>query len=190
MKETEPIRNKQKIREIMAYHLNLGQIRNHVMIVIGLRTALRISDILRLSWDDVYDFDNQRIKRSIAITEKKTGKTKTIALHPDIIAALERYIDTAKCNAPLIINEQTGKAISRVQAYRIIRSAGEAVEVETRVSCHSLRKTFGYQSWKGGKRLPVIMKIYNHSSEAVTQLYLGITQDDINEVYLDLDFTA
>jgi integrase len=190
MKATEPIRNKHQVRAIAAYYLKLGQIRNHVLINLGLYTALRISDILRLCWDDVYDFDKHRIRKRINIVEKKTGKAKSIALHSDIIAALELYAYAAKPGVPIILNERTGKAISRIQAYLLIRAAGEAVEIETRVSPHSLRKTFGYQSWKNGKRLPVIMKAYNHSSEAVTQYYLGITQDDIDELYLDLDYTG
>jgi integrase len=190
MKTTEPIRNKHQIRELMAYYLNLGQIRNHVLIVLSLRTALRISDILRLRWDDVYDFKRRCFRKNITITEKKTGKVKIIALHPDIIAALKLYVYAAKYGAFLIENQRTGKSISRIQAYRLIRAAAEALAFESRVSCHSLRKTFGYHAWKSGKSPAVIMKIYNHSSFEVTQRYLGVTQDDINDVYLDLDFTA
>jgi integrase len=190
MKAVEPIRNKQNVRAIVEYYLKRGEIRNYVLIVLGLHTALRVSDILNLCWDNVYDVDKQRVRSSITIIEKKTGKTKTIALHKDVIAALTLYSDAAKPGVPLILNQQTGKAISRIQAYRLIRAAGEAVDIETRVSPHSLRKTFGYQSWKNGKRLPVLMKVYNHSSEAVTQRYLGITQDDINEIYLDLELTG
>jgi integrase len=190
MKATEPIRNKRNIRKLMTYYLNLGQVRNHVLIVLGLRTALRVSDILRLRWDDVYNFEHRCVKKNITITEQKTGKAKTIALHPDIIEALNLYVDTAKTNTFLIENIHSGKAISRIQAYRIIHAAGEAVEIETRISCYSLRKTFGYHAWKGGTSPAVIMEIYNHSSLAVTRLYLGVTQDDKNEVYLNLKLTA
>jgi len=190
MKTAEPVRNKQKLEKLIAYYRNLGQFRNYVLIVLGVHTALRISDILNLCWDDVYNFERRRVRGSMTITEKKTGKTKIIPLHKNVIAALELYSDAAKPGVPLILNKQTGKAISRIQAYRLIRAAGEAVEIEFRVSPHSLRKTFGYQSRKNGKELLVIMKVYNHSSEAVTKRYLGITQDDINAVYLDLELTG
>jgi len=190
MKTTEPIRNKKQVRELTRYYIERGEIRNHVLVVFGIHTGLRISDILRLTWDDVYDFETRRIRSSINIIEKKTNKSKTIALNKSIIAALNVYLAAAKPGATLIINKRTRKAISRIQAYRIIRAAAEALAFESRVSCHSLRKTFGYYAWKGGVSPVVIMEIYNHSSLAVTRRYLGVTQDDKNAVYLGLTFSA
>ena len=189
MKTTEPIRNKHQIRELAAYYLKRGEVRNHVLIVMGVHTALRISDLLRLRWDDVYDFENKRVRDSISISEKKTKKSKIIALSQHIKAALTVYAHAARPGAFLMENKQTGKAISRIQAYRLIRDAAEALEFVGRVSCHSLRKTFGYHAWKSGVSPVIIMDIYNHSSLAVTQRYLGVTQDDRNEVYLNLDFS-
>jgi len=87
---------------------------------------------------------------------------------------------------PIFKSRKTGRAIGRIQAYRIIRAAAEALEFQGRVSCHSLRKTFGYHAWKSGVSPAVIMEIYNHSSFAVTQRYLGVTQDDKNAVYLGI----
>jgi integrase len=154
-------------------------------------TALRISDILRRTWDDVYDFKNKRIRKNIVLTEKKTGKTKSIALNKRVVGALASYAKTAAAPRDFIIaNAKTGKAICRVQAYRIIRAAAEALNIPGRVSCHSLRKTIGYHSWKNGVSPVVIMEIYNHSSFTVTKRYLGVTQDDKDNAYMRLDFSA
>ena len=188
---TEPIRNKNQVRELANYYLKSGQLRNCCLIVLGIHTALRVSDLLRLRWKDVYDFGQKRVRKSIAVTEKKTGKTKIVALNRNAINVLILYAaQAAEPDGFVIGNRRTGKAISRVQAYRIIRAAAKALKLQERVSCHSLRKTFGYHAWKGGVSPVVIMEIYNHSSFAVTRRYLGITQDDKNEVYTRLDFSA
>jgi integrase len=191
MSATEPIRNKRHVRALAEYYLKLGKLRNHCLIVMGVCTALRVSDLLRLRWDDVYDFERDRVRESIVITEKKTGKTKIIAVNKSSARALSLYAAQAAVRGGfLIANKRTGKAISRIQAYRIVRAAAEALKLVGRVSCHSLRKTFGYHAWKSGVSPAVIMEIYNHSSFAVTRRYLGVTQDDQNEVYLALDFSA
>ena len=191
MATTQPIRNKHEVRELATYYLKRGQLRNHILIVLGVHTALRISDLLRLRWDDVYDFERGSVRVSIEIVEKKTGKAKIIALNPAAISALAMFaVQTARCGHFLIENPRTQKAISRIQAYRLIRDAAEALAFQNRVSCHSLRKTFGYHAWKGGVSPAVIMEIYNHSSLAVTRRYLGVTQDDKNAVYLELMLMA
>ena len=85
---TQPIRNKNQVRALADYYLSKGQIRNQVIIILGVHTALCISDLLRLTWDDVYDFELGRIRACFSITEKKTHKTKTIALNKAAKSAL------------------------------------------------------------------------------------------------------
>ena len=188
MATTQPIRNKNQIRALAEYYLRKGQLRNQVLIILGVHTALRISDLLRVKWDDVYDFELGRVLVSFTIVEKKTHKTKTIALNKTAIGALAVLAQQAAQKGHFIIeNPQTKQAISRIQAYRLIRAATEALGFDQRVSPHSLRKTFGYFAWKSGVSPAVIMEIYNHSSLAVTRRYLGVTQDDKNAVYLSLN---
>ena len=190
MAMTEPIRDKQQVNKLIQYYYNKGQMRNYLLITLCIHTALRISDVLRLSTDDVYDFQNHRIRRTITIIEKKTKKSKTIALNKNIINALSVCFPSARPNTALIRNPKTNKALSRVQAYRIIRTAAEELDLSQRVSCHSLRKTMGYHAWKGGVSPAVIMDIYNHSSLFITRRYLGVTQDDKNAVYTGLSFAG
>jgi len=192
MAATEPIRNKKQVRELAGYYLKKGMLRNYALIVMGVHTALRISDLLRLKWDDVYDFDKRQFRPHIDVIEKKTGKAKTIALNKEAIHALGIYATLPeRCGSGRYIFESNRKnraAISRIQAYRIIRAAALAVGLGKRISCHSLRKTFGYHAWKSGAPVAVIMDIYNHTSLAVTKRYLGICQDDRDKVYRSMSF--
>jgi len=187
----QPIRSKADVRALIDYYLNKGQLRNYVLISMSIYTALRISDLLRFKWQDVFDFKNNRVRKYVTLTEKKTGKSKIVALNEGCISALLTYMKGPTEIHPedyLFANKRTKNPISRVQAYRIIRDAAEKLGFSERVSCHSLRKTFGYHAWKDGTSPAVIMEIYNHSSMAVTRRYLGVTQDDKNQAYLSLSF--
>lgn len=188
MAATEPIRNKKQLKELAQYYLERGQLRNYTMIIMGVYTVLRISDLLRLKWSDVYDEEKGAFRDHVDVTEKKTGKTKTIALNKQILGALRLCLPHRRGEFIFASNRKTQKAISRVQAWRIIHAAVVAVGIKGKVSCHSLRKSWGYHAWKDRKISPVIiMAIYNHSNFEVTKRYLGVEQDDLDEAYLKME---
>jgi len=188
MATTQPIRSKGQIRELAGYYMRKGQLRNYVLVTLGIETALRISDLLSLKWDDVYDFERGQPRKHLHLTEKKTKKSKCVALSNSVKSALSLL--TAVRGGAIIANFRTGKAISRIQAYRIIRAACEALKFTVRVSCHSLRKTFGYHAWKNGAPVAIIMEIYNHDSFATTRRYLGVTQDEKDLLHLTIELMA
>lgn len=188
MAATEPIRIKNDLKALAEYYLHKGQLRNYTLIVMGVYTALRISDLLRLRWSDVYDEQKKTFLPHVTITEKKTGKTKTIALNKQVLAALHQCLAHRRNDFIFASNRKEVKAISRVQAWRIIHTAVEAVGLAGKISCHSLRKTWGYHAWTNGEISPVIiMDIYNHSNYEVTRRYLGVAQDDLDKAYLGME---
>ena len=188
MATTEPIRNKKQLRQLADYFLKRGKLRNYALIVVGACTVLRISDLLALKWTDVYNAEKDEIYTHITVTEKKTGKTRTIALNKQAIAALRACLPHRKGEFIFSSNRKTDKAISRVQAWRIIRAAVDALGIAGKISCHSLRKTWGYHACISQKVPPaIIMEIYNHSSFVTTRRYLGITQDELDAAYLAIE---
>jgi len=88
MSAVEPIRDKNKLRQLAGYYLGRGQIRNYALIILGVHTALRISDLLRLTWGDVYSNESGDFRSHVTIAEKKTGKRKTIVLNRQAMNAL------------------------------------------------------------------------------------------------------
>ena len=76
MNRTEPIRDVDKLNDLLSYYKKKQEYRNHVLVNLGVFTALRISDILKLNTNDVYDFKRKSVRETISIKEKKTGKSK------------------------------------------------------------------------------------------------------------------
>lgn len=187
MAATEPIRDNKQFKALAEHFLHKGQVRNYVMVIMGVYTALRVGDLLRLRWSDVYDRQNGVFYSHITVTEKKTRKTKTIALNKRIISALKEFLPYRQGEFLFTSRKNKEKAISRVQAWRIIKKAAAELGLTGKISCHSLRKTWGYHAWTSGAVSPVvIMEIYNHSSYEVTKRYLGVSQDDLDRAYLEM----
>lgn len=188
MTATEPIRNKSQLKALANYFLKRGQFRNYALIIVGTCTALRISDLLKLKWTDVYDEKQRVFHTHVTIVEMKTGKAKTIALNKQVLQALRLYLPHRRGDFIFASSRRNANAISRVQAWRIIRAAAMAVGLHGKISCHSLRKTWGYHAWTSKAVSPVvIMHIYNHSDYAVTRRYLGVDQDDLGKAYIGME---
>jgi len=187
MERVEPIRSEKKIKDLKNYLIGSGNMRNYTLIVLGLNTALRVSDMLVLTWGDVYDFEEREFKRHVYITEQKTSKSKKFLLNNSALEGLRRLKKELVKITPLdylfVSRQGENKPITRFMASHIVKSSCAAVGIKEHIGCHSLRKTFGYHSWKKGVPIAVLMELYNHSNQAVTKLYLGISQDDIDDVY-------
>jgi integrase len=191
---TQPIRDKRQIKMICKCFSGRNERRNLTLFLFGIHTALRISDILCLRWGTLFDFNTGKMRTEFELTEQKTKKHKILAVNShlrDALIALFRQSNKRTSLAPedFIFSHPTRRhPISRIQAYRILKAAAKLAGVGAPVSCHSLRKTFGYHLWKKGTSPVVIMDIYNHSSFEITRRYLGLCQDDRNFAYINLDF--
>ena len=183
---TEPIRDKKQLKALAEYWFKRHNLRNYALIVMGVCTVLRVSDLLRLTWSDVYDFKAGAFRTHITVTESKTGKRKTIALNPKALYALKLCFPHSKSHFIFSNNRKNDSPIGRVQAWRIVKEAVQAVRITGCVAAHSLRKTFGFFAWKAGVLPVMLMDIYNHTSYETTKRYLGIAQEDRDKIYLSM----
>ena len=190
MSTTQPIKSPEQLQLFKNYYdFENPNARNHALIIIGLNSALRISDILSLTYGDVYDYRQKEWKTHLIITEQKTGKQNRIYMNQEIRNTLESYIipSTEESSTWLFPSQkQKTQPLSRYQAYRIIKKAASASGLDAGISCHSLRKTFGYHAWKQGAQPALLMNIYNHSTYQITKRYLGIDQDDKDAVFAQI----
>lgn len=191
MSETYPIKNSETLHFFRDYYKDVQpNPRNHTLIVMGLNTAFRAGDLLKLRWQDVCD-TNGILRKHIRVKEQKTGKLRTVPINAALQQTLDLYRKVCSRTAPqdFLFPSKRCKScpLSRSQAYRIVRRAAESCGLFEHVGCHSLRKTFGYYAWKQGTPPAMLMDLYNHSSYQITKRYLGIEQDERDQVYLQIN---
>ncbi len=190
MSTAQPIRNAEELTALRRFYLcDEPNIRNYAMICLGVNSALRISDLLNLRWSDVYSFEERHFRKHLILHEQKTGKETRIAINENAADGLEMYMRCKKNIEEgdyIFTGRNKNSHLSRSQAFRIIKHAARLLNMEEGISCHSMRKTFGYYAWKCGTPPAVLMDIYNHSSYEITKRYLGIKQDDKDLVFLNV----
>lgn len=196
MNYVEPIRDLKKLFKMKKLMKKEGKLKELVLFEIGIKTGLRISDILKLTWNDVYsEFgENPTFRQSIVITEKKTGKSKQFRLSDSVKESVNQLIglDNPQKTTFIFISDSNSvtaskSAWTRQYVWQFLNDYGYRSGIKEKIGTHTLRKTFGYHAYKNGVDLSLLMRIFNHSSQAVTLRYIGITQDQIDDVYINLD---
>ncbi len=193
MEYVQPIRDLKKIeamKKILVADPYHGA-RNHMLFTLGINSGLRISDLLCLKIGDVITVGN-KIREAISTREQKTGKAKLFPINKSVQKAIQKYLDslaTIDPEAPLFPSRkgQGSKSISRYQAWAILNQAARAVGIQEKIGTHTLRKTFGYHAYIQGNDITLLQKVFNHVTPSVTLRYIGITQDEIDQVYINLN---
>lgn len=186
MEFVQPIRDVKQIETIKRL-LRQQNIRDYCLFVLGINSGLRISDLLRLRISAVAE--KGKPKERIRLREKKTNKFKDFPITDSAKRALKEYLNTRIINEnePLFISRKNKGFLTRQQAYRILNEAARSIGIKEKIGTHTLRKTFGYHAHKKGYDITLIQKLFNHSAPSITMRYIGITQEQMDEVYLSLD---
>ena len=181
----EPIKDKKVVEEVEKY-VAKQSLRNQLIWVFGCNTGLRISDILGLNVEDVDG------KSFIEIREKKTGKCKRFPLNNKLQRLIKEYlVERAKTYSvtgdnPLFIGKKHHR-LDRSQVYRFINDACKALDIAVNVGCHTMRKNFGLHFYKQYNNIALLQKIFQHSAPSITLRYIGITQEEIDESYMNFE---
>lgn len=181
MEFVQPIRNKNKIEDIKSL-LRLNGTRDLLLFCLGINSALRVSDLLKLKVIDVRD------KSHLEVREQKTGKLKRFPLRGNLQALIREYTQNKDDNDYLFQSRNgENKPLSRVMAYMIINKACRKAGITDHIGSHTLRKTFSYHHYQTFKDVALLQYLLNHSSPSITLRYIGITQDNIEESLLNFE---
>ena len=151
--------------------------------------ALRISDVLKLTWGEVLG------KRSVTLQEKKTGNVKTIPIGSNTsehLAELYKKLKKPNVHKYIFINNETNKVYTRQYINRYLKSAKDKYNIKVgNFSSHTFRKTFGrYVYNKMGRTeesLVILNQIFKHHSIQTTMIYIGLRNSEIGHVFNSIE---
>ena len=188
MNFVEPIRDRKKIAQIKNQLRGQRRYRDLLLFVVGINTALRISDLLELRVEHFLD-DQQRIRHRFWIKEQKKANDKKLwsikVSGKSWKNILQHIRQSPTTNHFIFFNSKANgfkQPIRRGQAWKVITTICQQVGLRGNFGTHSLRKTWGYHARMQGVDLALIMHKLNHESIAYTKRYLGITDDELQAV--------
>ena len=202
--KAEPIKSLDEIMAVSKYLIENKRYRDNMLFIVGINFGLRVSDLRVLRFSNLIN-ENLMFKESFPVFEKKTRNTRKrkinryITVNNAVIEAVTLFLE----NTPDVSlsdymfrsfsnnSKDKNVPLSSNAIDNILKEATAAVGVATKVSTHTLRKTFCYHqmvmSDNDPRKLLLLQKMLNHSSPAQTLDYIGITNEEIHEAYLHLN---
>lgn len=214
--EVYPFWYMEDIKNMMDYFKMKGMWHWYLAFNFGLLLGRRVSDTLSFKWSDFF-FENGRMKDEIEIKEQKTGKITRPYVCGACKKALELYIEKTgidpmeNYNDFIITTAQKSQLLENKDEYsedewnelfwkatqshaaafrKQFKLAADACSIKYPVSCHSLRKSFGFWSVKlhpyDVTTVDKLQGIFSHSDRNTTLHYIGIAREDEIKLYNDM----
>lgn len=200
---SEPIKSVEDINRISAYLVEYQRYRDNMLFILGINFGLRVSDLIQLRFGQLID-NSFSFKTTFPVLEKKTKNTRKvqknryITINEAVMDAVTLYLQhtPSKLDDYLFRSESNrgcnqNKPISRMSVDRILKGIAEDLHLDCKVATHTLRKTFGYHqmvmSGNDPRKLLLLQKIFGHSTSTQTLDYIGITREEIEEAYANLN---
>lgn len=188
-----PIKDSNVLHEVQDTLLNNFQFgrRNYTIFQVGKATLLRVSDVLALRHNEIFD-DDGSIKKNAYIRDKKTNKPNTLYLKPvkqdlqDYYAWLQENNIQSEWLFPSTTHHD--RHITEKQFYKIMAKVGDLLGINY-LGTHTMRKTGAYRVYtQSNYNIGLVMTLLNHSSEAMTLKYLGLDQVSREKMLDQIDF--
>lgn len=200
----EPIKSMEDIIRISQYLINAGRYRDNMLFVVGINFGLRVSDLRLLRFINLIN-ENCTFRDRFPVFEKKTRNTRKrrknryITINNAVVEAVTLYLEhtpgvrlsdymfRSVSNHGGNLNEP----LSANSIDRILKGVAAELDLNVKVSTHTLRKTFCYHqmlmSHNDSRKLLLLQKMLNHSSPAQTLDYIGLTAEEIDDAYKNLN---
>lgn len=159
------------------------EVRNRSLFMLGVSVGGRISELLALKIEDVWQ---NEAPVSDLLFEKDVVKGKETArmipVNADGRQAITELIQWHKeqfsepeIRRPLFPSRKFSLALSRSQAHRLLCEAFQKAGLNGQLATHSLRKTFAQRIYDASSDIFLVKELLGHKSVETTKQYLGVS---------------
>ena len=142
-------------------------IKYYIMFKIGVGTGLQLQDILQLKVKDV----NKKEEITVRIGARQMPTVFRVP--EELQTVIAEFIRGKAPEEYLIRGHLSSEApLTREQAYRVFRSAGRAVGLNS-IGAQTMRKTFAWNYYQKTGDIYYLQKLFNHASPSITYRYIG-----------------
>lgn len=185
MKGTRPL-SEMEIGKISQAFNGKYEVRNRCMFILGIKTGMRISELLSLNVADVWEKGRPLDIINLQKQQVKGKKeSRSIPLNTDAKNAIQELVNWLSSqgevvdSTSLFPSQVGGNRISRVQAHRILKQTYEAAGLTGKLATHSMRKTFGTRIYQVTKDIMTTKELLGHANVNTTQRYIGVGMDTL-----------
>lgn len=148
-------------------------IRNKSMLITFINTGLRLSELRELKVNQIQG-DRIRILG-------KGKKERTILICEAVKRSIDEYLTVRKIDSEYLFISERGNKISQSQIGKEMHKFLDQLNKEGKITTHILRKTYATLQYRSGTPIAIISKNLGHSSLNTTMIYLGITEEDLEQ---------
>ena len=187
MKGTRPLDN-DEIRRVSAAFTGIFSVRNRGLFMLGVSTGGRISELLSLRVEDVYQ--NKKPVTDLLYTKRivKGGEvSRSVPVNADGRRAIteivnwhrEKYRSIAATRPLFPSRHKSGTVpMHRQTAHAILKTAFMEAGLNGHIATHSLRKSFAQRLYDKTGDIYLVQELLGHRNISTTQKYLGVNYAD------------
>ena len=170
----------QLIKSVDLNHV-FGQ-RNKTIIEVLYGTGIRVSELVNLKLSNIF------FRESILKVNGKGDKERFVPLGKIASTEIKTYInirDRMKIdskNTDILFINRYGRKLTRSMIFKIITDASRSIDLEKKISPHTLRHSFATHLLKNGADLRTIQLILGHESITTTEIYTHLDTFHLEEV--------
>ena len=157
--------------------------RNRTIIETMYSCGLRVSELITLKISDLF-FEEGFVKVS-----GKGNKERFVPIHYNAQKYINSYITAIRCHLKpqksfedtLFLNRR-GKGLTRQMIFTILKDLAVKINLNKKISPHTLRHSFATHLLKNGADLRAIQQMLGHESITTTEVYVHLDKSYLQEI--------